>query len=364
MRDRSSSPAVRSFARLALGLLCALALTVLVPSRVWAKEGGLRCEEVDFAVRLAPGNPTVYNVFGVLCSQGSLERKTIQITLHGATYGHIYWDWPLQAETYSYMRRATDAGYAVLNIDRIGVGRSDRPPAAEVTIESNAYVVHQIVQTLRSGSFVVPSFGRIRASRVALVGHSLGSVISIQEAATYDDVDGVVLTGVSHTVTPALNDVQFFPANLDSRFAGQAIPEGYFTTAPGTRGIFYNAPFVDPLVLAIDERTKETATLGELSTAVSGLGFSTGIHVPVLVVVGNFDGAFCNPPSCTTSGSINVEPSFYPADACAEAVAIPNAGHDVSLHFQAPRAHNIILNWMNRRVGKDPRKPAPSPCEP
>jgi pimeloyl-ACP methyl ester carboxylesterase len=363
MRDRSSSPAVHSFARLALGLLCLLALTVLVPSSAWAAQGGLRCEELSFDVNLAPGDATVYNVFGVLCSRGSLHNKTIQITLHGATYGHLYWDWPLQPETYSYVRRATAEGYAVLNIDRIGIGQSDRPASDAVTIESNAYVVHQIVQALRGGDLFVHSFGRIRADRVALVGHSLGSVISIQEAATYGDVDGVVLTGVSHTVTPALNDVQFYPASFDPRFAGQ-VPDGYLTTVPGTRGIFYYLPSVDPLVLALDEQTKETVTLGELNTAVPGLGFSTGVHVPVLVVVGDFDGAFCNPPSCTASGSINAEPSFYPADACAEAVAIPNVGHDLNLHFQAPQAYDTILDWMDRRVGSNPKRPAPSPCQP
>ncbi len=261
MRYRPSSPAFRSFSRLVLGVLCALA--VLIPSSAWAKGGGLRCEELSFDVSLAPGDPTVYSVFGVLCSRGSLHNKTIQIALHGATYSHLYWDWPFQPETYSYVRRATAAGYAVFNIDRIGIGQSDRPAAEAVTIASNAHVVHQIVQELRGGGLVVPSFGRIRAKRVALVGHSLGSVIAIQEAATYGDVDGIVLTGVSHTLTPALGDVQFYPASFDPRFAGQTIPDGYLTTVPGTRGIFYYLPSADPLVLALDEQTKETVTIGE-----------------------------------------------------------------------------------------------------
>lgn len=364
MKYRSSSPVVRSLPWLGLGLLCVLALTVLVPSGAWAAQGGLRCEELSFDVNLSPGDPTVYTVFGVLCSRGSLHKKTIQIALHGATYGHLYWDWPFQPQTYSYVRRATAAGYAVLNLDRIGIGQSDRPASDAVTIESNAHVVHQIVQALRGGDLVVHSFGRIRAERVALVGHSLGSVISMQEAAIYGDVDGVVLTGVSHTVTPALGDVQFYPASLDPRFAGQAIPDGYFTTVPGTRGIFYHLPSVDPLVLALDEQTKETVTIGELNTAVPGLGFSTGVHVPVLVVVGDLDAAFCNPPSCTASGSINTEPSFYPADACAEAVAIANAGHDLNLQFQAPQVYDVILDWMDRRVGSNTKRPAPEPCEP
>jgi hypothetical protein len=165
-------------------LLCALAVALPVPSHASAAEGGFRCEELSFEVNLSPSDATVYNVFGVLCSRGAIHQATMQIVLHGSTYSHSYWDWPFQPETYSYVRRATAAGYAVLNIDRIGIGQSDHPPAEDVTIGANAYVVHQIVQQLRGGGLVVPSFGRIRAGRVALVGHSLGSVISIQEAAT------------------------------------------------------------------------------------------------------------------------------------------------------------------------------------
>ncbi|HEX9941473.1 MAG TPA: alpha/beta hydrolase [Thermoanaerobaculia bacterium] len=359
-------PAVPSLLRFAAALLCALAVAALVPSSAWAEQGGLRCEEVTFPVTLSPSDATVYNVFGVLCSRGSLEHKTIQITLHGATYSHLYWDFPFQPEKYSYMRRATAAGYAVLNIDRIGIGQSDHPPAAAVTIPANAHVVHQLVQALRGGDLIVPSFGRISAERVVLVGHSLGSAISIQEAATYGDVDGVVLTGVSHTVTPLLNQIllSLYPANLDPRFAARNIPDGYLTSLPGARPVFYYTPSADPLVIAIDDQTKETVTVAELDTALPALFQSGGVHAPVLVVVGDFDLAFCEAPSCSASGSLANEASFYPPDACAEAVAIPGAGHDLNLHLQAQAAYDTVLEWMDRRVGSDTNAPPPSPCQP
>lgn len=357
MRPRPSAIAVR-----ALTLLCALTAVLFVPTAARAAEGGFRCEELTFDVSLSPGDATVYSVFGVLCSRGSLQHKTLQITLHGATYSHLYWDWPLQPETYSYVRRATAAGYAVLNIDRIGIGQSDHPPAADVTIGSNAFVVHQIVQELRGGGLVIPSFGRVRAERVVLVGHSLGSVISIQEAATYGDVDAVALTGVSHTVTPALNEVfsVLYPANLDPRFPG--IPDGYLTTQPGGRGVFYSLPSVDPLVLALDEATKETVTGAELDTAFPALALSGGVHVPVLVEVGDLDRAFCADPSCSASGSLAAEASFFPADACVETAAIAGAGHDLNLHVQAPAAYDVLLDWLDRRVGSNPNVPPPVPC--
>jgi pimeloyl-ACP methyl ester carboxylesterase len=338
----------------------ALLAALLLPSGAQAAAGGLRCEDVSFSVHLAPGD-AAYSVFGELCSRGSIHHKTIQIALHGATYSHLYWDFPFQPETYSYVRRATEAGYAVLSLDRIGIGQSDHPPADAVTIEANAYVVHQIVQALRGGGLVVPSFGRIRAERVALVGHSLGSVISMQEAGTYGDVDGVVLTGVSHNVTPVLGDIlsSLYPANLDPHFAGRSIPDGYLTSLPGLRTIFYQAPFFDPQVVAVDDQNKETVTTAELATAVPALGLSTAIHAPVLVVVGDFDAAFCTAPSCTASGSLASEPGFYPADACAEAVAIPDTGHDLNLHYSAPVTYDVILDWMDRRVGGSTKAPAP-----
>jgi pimeloyl-ACP methyl ester carboxylesterase len=349
-----------------LGLFCAMAAALLVPAAAAADEGGLRCEELSFSVNLSPTDAQVHQVFGVLCSRGSIRHRTVQVVLHGSTYNHLYWDWPFEPEIYSYVRWATAAGYAVLDLDRIGIGQSDHPPAAAVDIASNAHVVHQIVQALRGGVLVVPSLGRIRADRVALVGHSLGSVISIQEAATFADVDGVVLTGLSHTVTPALGQAfaALYPANLDPRFAGRNIPDGYLTTLPGHRTIFYQAPYFDPRVLALDEQTKETTTVAELNTALPALGLSSGIHVPVLVVVGDFDLAFCNAPSCTASGSLATEPTFYPPDACAEAVAIPAAGHVLNLHYTAPLTYATVLAWLDRRVGLDSKEPPPQPCRP
>ena len=368
MRFRSGLQILPSaFRRSALALLGAAAAALLLPMTAGADPGGLRCREVSFAVALEPDAAESHDVVGVLCARGSLQHKTFQITLHGSTYSHLYWDWPLQPEIYSYVRRATAAGYAVLNLDRIGIGRSDHPPAEAVTIPSNAFVVHQIVQALRGGDLVVPELGRVQATRVVLVGHSLGSLISIQEAATYGDVDGVALTGLTHTITPALQEslTRLYPAGLDPILAGRGLPEGYLTTQPGgDRAIFYHLPSTDPAVFALDEQTKETVTTGELATAVAALGLSGEVHTPVLVLVGDVDLGFCAPPSCTASGSLAIEPGLYPADTCAEAKAIPDVGHNLNLHFQAQQAYDALLDWLARKVGSDTRYPAPEPCAP
>lgn len=359
---------VRSRGGIATALLCALAVAALAPSPARAEEGGFRCGELTFAVTLSPADPTLYNVAGVLCTEGSIHNKTVQVTIHGGTYSHLYWDWPYQPETYSYVRRATAAGYAVLNIDRIGSGRSDRPPAEAVTLPANAHVVHQIVQALRGGNLIVPSFGIVRAERVVLVGHSIGSFTSVTEAATYGDVDGVVVTGAVHAIGPdvatALAD--FHPASLDPRFAGQNIPEGYLTSLPGRRDAryFYYAPSVDPQVIEVDEQTKETVTLAEVAGLATWGALSSAIHVPVLVVVGDYDTLLCPEPSCTGSGAAAAEAGFYAPDSCAEVVVMPDTGHNLNLHVTAPLSYDTILEWMDRRVGSDPRVPAPGPCQP
>ena len=357
-----------SVARFAAALLCIAAVTVFAPAPVRAEAGGFRCEQISFPVTLSPADATVYNVEGVLCARGTVHNKTVQITIHGSTYTHQYWDWPYQSATYSYVRHATAAGYAVLNLDRIGSGESDRPAAELVDVVSNAYVIHQIVGVLRSGELVVPSFGVVRAERVVLVGHSLGSAIAISEAATYGDVDGVVLTGLAHTLGPGVPDLlaSLYPANADPLFAGQNIPDGYLTTLPGTRGssFFYYAPGADPAVIALDEQTKGTVTPFETNGVIPALFQSGDIHVPVLVVMGDFDTLFCAAPSCTGSGSLAIETAFYAPDACLETVVIPDTGHDINLHFEAPYAYALIQEWIGRRVGSDPRVPAPQPCQP
>src|SRR5215207_1390678 len=88
-------PAFPSLRRFAAGLLSLVVLVLLVPSGASAEEGGLRCEDLSFSVILSPESAQVYQVFGVLCSRGGIHHKTIQIALHGSTYSHSYWDWPL-----------------------------------------------------------------------------------------------------------------------------------------------------------------------------------------------------------------------------------------------------------------------------
>ncbi|HSX34912.1 MAG TPA: alpha/beta hydrolase, partial [Candidatus Saccharimonadales bacterium] len=247
----------------------------------------LTCQQVaPISVTLSPTDPTPYTVAGQLCAKGQLKGKTMQLLVHGLTYDHRYWDWP-QTPQNSYVRSATDDGYATLAIDRIGDGASSHPADGNsVTTISSGYVIHQIVQKLRSGAIGGNAFHKIIA-----VGHSFGAASVGYEAGTYHDVDGVIISGFMHDSSPttlAAFSAALYPASLDPQFANSGLNNTYLTTLPGTRAQFFFNSNVDPAVITKDEQIKQTGTTGELDpgTFEQVLAATTGITVPVFITMG------------------------------------------------------------------------------
>jgi pimeloyl-ACP methyl ester carboxylesterase len=294
---------------------------------------------------------------GTLCRPKHDDEHTLQILIHGASYNRGYWDFPFMPQRYSYVRDANAAGFATLAVDRLGSGESDRPPGELVSVHASANTIHQVVTAIRNGSVNDERGRRIKFRRIVLVGHSFGSNISWTEAGLYGDVDGLVLTAISHDQNPPgapLTMTDAWPAQFDPKFAGAGIPSGYLTTIPGTRAeLFYHLPGASPAVIAVDEQTKDTLPIGMLFDQFTTYGLTQNIHVPVLNVVGNFDTLACQLPSCTGSGSIANEGSFYPADACYTQLIVPNAGHSINLHLNAPSWYAKAQDWIEDNVGAD-----------
>lgn len=266
----------------------------------------------------------------------------VQLLLSGATYGHLYWDFPLHPEQYSYVRALTNAGYATFNLERIGIGESDHPAGNKVTMQVNAFVAHQIVQALRNGQL-----GKF--SQVILVGHSLGSGIAVLEAGQYNDVNGIVLTGFIHNKGPGFANVaaSVYPANQDPHFAGQNLPNDYLTTLPGKRVIFYSKPNADSEVIALDELTKETISIPEAQEfppLVASPSNVQNVRVPVLIVMGELDNIFCQ-AKCPEA---QVEPSYYEASPNVEVKILQKAGHDLNLHRNALALFATVIDWSKR----------------
>jgi pimeloyl-ACP methyl ester carboxylesterase len=329
-------------------------ITALVPLPSVADTGAPPCTRYSVPVSITPDGPADQTVAGWLCGYGTLTDKTVELLVPGFTYDHTYWDFDYQPGTYSYVRSATRAGYAVFMIDRPGTGESSKPPATSLTIGHEAWAVHQVVQHLRAGE-VGTTFGK-----VVLVGHSLGSTVSQVEASAYHDVDAVVLSDWLHTPywvgTPGVIVGTLEPAQLVSSLADR--PLGYLTTLPGARGMFYHADDTDPNVIAHDEATKDTGTDGEELTIVAPTldpAVTRGITVPTLIATGQYDFIFCGALTpCSSADVVRAReaPDFSP-QACLSAYVLPDAGHDIDLERNAPDWFAAANRWVDAAAGAE-----------
>jgi pimeloyl-ACP methyl ester carboxylesterase len=315
------------------------------------------CSMVHFDVVLDESAPDTDSIVGELCRPAQGHARTLQILLHGASFNRHYWDFPFRPRRYSYVRHANAAGFATLAVDRLGTGDSDRPPPELVTVHASASTVHQMVSAIRSGDHHDDDGRGLSFDKIVLVGNSFGSNIAWTEAGIYGDVDGLILTAISHDPNPPgapLTQLFAYPANLDPKFAVLGLPDGYITTLPGRRAeMFFHLPGTAPAVLPIDEELKDTLPVGMLFDQFATYGLTQNIHVPVLNVVGDFDTLSCQLPSCTESGSIAGEGSNYPADACYTQVIVPNSGHALNLHRNGPRWYRRAQRWVERVIEGD-----------
>lgn len=89
---------------------------------------------------------------------------------------------------------AVSKGYSVVNYDRLGFGKSwDGISGYQVQGPVQVALLEQLVMAIRSGKISTPP------SKVVLVGHSLGSIISNAVLNSNPNlVDGAILTGIAY----------------------------------------------------------------------------------------------------------------------------------------------------------------------
>lgn len=144
--------------------------------------------------------------------------------------------WNFFSSQYSYVDAAAQAGHATFFYDRLGVGLSAHPDAIE-TVQAGVEVAiaHALTQALRAGEFANTKF-----ARVAGVGHSFGSIITVAQLNQWPtDLDAAVLTGYAQPATglalfmAALN-AAIASQNVPSKFAG--LSNGYLVAGDQVRG--------------------------------------------------------------------------------------------------------------------------------
>ncbi|GAB4585920.1 alpha/beta fold hydrolase [Nocardia sp. IFM 10818] len=344
------------------GFVIAVATTVLavgtsisaVPAAVAsAAPAGVECRSYpSIPVTLTAGAPESLQVWGELCARPAdlVDGRAVQLLLHGAYYNHSYWNPSYGDGSYSYARAMAAKGIPTFAIDRIGQGQSSRPLSTELTVQNDALVVHQIVQKLKAGAFGDTRFGSVIA-----VGHSLGSIVAWQEAVTYRDVQGLIITGMLHVVpigvgvlTAAAN---FRPASLDPRFQAANLDPGYWTTLPGSRGqLFYHAGETNSDIMAWDEANKDATSAAEFAGAFTYAtsDLTRSIDVPVLIIQGRHDFLLCaeGGADCSSVAAIEaLESAYYSPAARLRVTLIPDSGHNVMLSGNRGTAVDAAADW-------------------
>ncbi|GAA5176190.1 alpha/beta hydrolase [Pseudonocardia eucalypti] len=321
---------------------------VVVSAEPAESPSGADCKNIWFRVRQFASAPANQRVFGQLCHRGELSADTpVQILIHGGSYNHAYWDWPYQPGKYSYVDAATKAGFATLNIDRLGYGHSDHPNPLTLDFNVAGFVTHQLVQALRSGE-VGPKF-----RKVVLNGHSMGGLTAQHAASEFHDVDAVIVTGVGHNFAPkgiAQVADKFYPADIDPKFLGRGYPPGYLTTLPGNRAKTFVAPAkYDPKIEAYEERLKDTLSPTELTgiTADSyNHSITRNIRVPVLYAIGQHDLIWCpTTQDCNTDPQARDEANYYRKGLYTRYV-VPGSSHSINVTLAAPDFYRETFRWL------------------
>ena len=285
---------------------------------------------------------------GQLCVPAG-GAKLVMVLVPGATYNSAYWNFPYDPSVYNFRLAMNNAGYATMTVDRLGTGQSSKPLSTTLTTEDQALAVHEVIQALRAGQLGGQSFGT-----VIIGGHSLGSTVTIWEAATYRDVNGVLLTGISHHI----NFVQLslllattYPAPLDPKFVGAGLDLGYLTTDPGVRAQDFDAPdHPDPGVVSADEATKDAFSTTEAPDGIASvlLPVSASINVPVLLANGQYDPYMCGAGTdCSTAASLAAsETPYFPSAPSLQAYVLPGSGHDLNLAPNTQLYQQAVLSWL------------------
>ncbi|HVV08271.1 alpha/beta hydrolase [Amycolatopsis sp.] len=324
-----------------------------------------------------PSVPT--NVYGELCmsEQALAEARAghppaVLVLVHGITYGTYYWDFPYEPQTYSTVNSLVGHGYATLNLDRVGDGRSDHPLSALVNAPAQAEVVHQLVNKLKAGQIGGVPFGH-----VGLVGHSYGTVINWIESAIYNDTDLDIGTGYSDRVDPVTAGsfiAMATPALASAVQRNQpwAIDPGYLQPLDTARGLpqLYYAPNADPAVIDTDRRLANTVTVGEAATFVPREydGTHKNITIPTFSIQGEYDIMTCgdNAQECSTDATGADDPAAVEqksahytqwqstamnSQSCFRGAVIPDASHNVALHRNAPQFQAQVMFFADQAMG-------------
>jgi len=336
--------------RVALALVGVLAALFVAPSTASAADPDVTSVDVTFAVRnvnrtlvVCPADGKTYVLRGQLVGPASsLDGSTIgrvNVLVHDITAGAWFWRMPGHGE-YDYAGQLARSGEVSLVIDRLGYDGSPLADGNATCLGAHADMLHQVVEQLRAGSYA--SDGDTPAAEsVVTHGHSVGAAIAQSEAATWHDVDGLVVMSWSDSGASVRSISEAATQNAACLLAA---PQGYawFGRTPEAfrSMLFRTAPVAvqqsasalrnpDPCGDALSLAT--TVTLGNVLTRL--------IDVPVLLLFGEKD-ALNRPDSRL------LQPLAYGPGAPVTARTLSGTGSALPLEQSAPQTRAYVTSWL------------------
>jgi pimeloyl-ACP methyl ester carboxylesterase len=307
----------------------------------------LRRQRIDFSVD--PGGRTDRVLAGYYYPACRPDGGVLQLLVHGNSYDHRYWDTEqINGQDYSYARYMTERGYAILAVDLPGTGASWKPAGDDVGLDEVGSVLATIIEGLRQGGGRLSDTG---FSRIVLVGHSLGAVLSIYMQATWHPADVLVSTGVGA-----------LPPRGQSPFGGDviaaALENEYVLLPPEHRArVFYHPPTADPEVIAFDNRCLRTgmprrvysdAFAARADPAKSG---AARVRGPVYVQLGEHD-------AIAPASGARLERECWSGSTDVVVEELKAIGHCFNLHLNREEGWQAIDRYLRKYRSAPVRPPA------
>ena len=259
---------------------------------------------------------------------GMTKRPSqLVFAIHGGGYHRGYWDPGFADESYSFAHWFTEQGKAVLTIDMLGMGQSSKPEPEDklsgtIIAAAHADALRQVVSRW-DGPVSVTG-----------MGHSMGGMMIIAQAAAFPEMDRVAVLGwANEPMILGDTDVASLQADL--------IPSGYLATPRlPMRKLFYWDDVPLDLIEADEANASTTpATLGK-NALTPGIvhDASASISVPVLVVQSEID----------TSPAPDKELAYFSASPSVELQILKSAAHCQNFAGTRETHWSQLNDWIDR----------------
>lgn len=266
----------------------------------------------------------------------------LNVLVHDMSTGSWFWNLSRHPR-YDYATRLAHRGETSLVLDRLGYDRSPLADGNATCLGAQAEMLHQVVQHARSGRYAYrdSSDATPGAHHVVTHGHSVGAAIAQLEAATYDDVDGLVLMSWSDSgasrraVDEASRQSTLCLQGRDyTRFGrtGRDYREMHFATAP--RAVRRTASS-----LRNPDPCGDTLSLSQ--TASTAHVTNRDIEAPVLLLFGSRD-------ALNRDDATEQQAQAYPSSERVTLHVVEGAGNALPLELTAPRTRRLVAGWLCR----------------